>query len=283
MIHDLDSIGFELHGACNLACKACYVKKINRMIDSNDVIEFANRYIEFMQNYNLKFFWISRGEVTMHPRFAEMINALNSTYPGISHLVQTNGMIIEKIISRLDRIDNLEISFSIDGFKKDHDWNRGANTFERVMANLVKANCMGIQTHVVSIIMPRNYKQINEFKQFIERTAPGTEVTFFHVQSNEAIAHMNPDLTKRSGFSSSNNDYIEMMEWLRDNGFENTTYYLPNDTHFYISVDCDGNIFNCCENQFQIGTIHDDVKAIVKKLRASSCQDCRAWKNCFEL
>lgn len=122
---------------CNLRCKHCYFGanyKVDSIFDINDWIQIIN---DFATN-GCTHFHISGRESLLSPNIDAIINHLINLkqkqfiYCGII----TNGTSQPPSIyqSILDKIDYME--FSIDGLSVNHDYMRGAGTFDKVYSTL---------------------------------------------------------------------------------------------------------------------------------------------------
>jgi sulfatase maturation enzyme AslB (radical SAM superfamily) len=270
---------FEPIGQCNLKCKYCYTRHTDQVLRPADILSFARKYIDYTGMQDLHFIWMGRGEATLYAPLAGVINTLNRLYPRISHTIQTNGLLIKRTVNGLQRTDNLQVVFSIDGLQKYHEENRGEDTFNRTILNLKCMSKKGIALKVVSLVKPDNYKDLVQFEHYIQAISPGIKVAFSKLQPMESIKCMNRDINVLPPISSNDPDYVEMQVYLKEHG-TGSSIDDPGPSLF-ISVGCNGKIYSCCELQRILGDIDTSIEELVTKFSRFSCDSCPVNGECY--
>jgi len=167
-------ISFTVLNACNLRCKMCgqwsetgYVK--NKIVDANPQLKLSDwkRLIDEISEHNIRFILIRGGEPFLFPGIMELIEYANSH--GIFLSIDTNGTVLEKFVDDLVKLENLHITFSVDGPEHIHDEVRGINgSYKKIKENislineLEKKNNKKISKSICFTISKYSYKGLGE-------------------------------------------------------------------------------------------------------------------------
>jgi radical SAM protein with 4Fe4S-binding SPASM domain len=156
-VPSLRYLELQVTDKCNLKCRHCYVGiPKGRELSIADLKNLLDEF-EAMQGLRLM---ITGGEPLMHSRFSEF-NELLSDY-ALRKILFTNGMLIDRDILRLLRVD--EIQFSIDGMERGHDYLRGPGSFSRVMEAMSMASESGMTVSVATMIHNGNLSEFDEMQ-----------------------------------------------------------------------------------------------------------------------
>ena len=138
----------ELTNVCNLHCSYCmrdedalYHTKANYF-----PADLLGRILRGARaTYGIDYISFTGGEVTLHPRFAEIVAAV--AVEGIQFSFVTNGWHFERVLPALiaHRQAVRVVAFSVDGATREaHDYWRGAGSFARVIRAITRCHVLGI-------------------------------------------------------------------------------------------------------------------------------------------
>jgi MoaA/NifB/PqqE/SkfB family radical SAM enzyme len=168
------NISFTVTNSCNLRCKMCgqwseegYI--YNRIKDPGSQMKLADwkRLVDEIAPHNVSIVLIRGGEPFLFPGIIELLKYINSK--GIFIAVDTNGTMIEKYISEIAGINNMHITFSVDGPEEIHDNVRGMKgSFKKIKENIALLNDLEkdreykISKSICFTISRYNYKCLGE-------------------------------------------------------------------------------------------------------------------------
>ncbi len=267
-------------GYCNLACKYCYTKHTRELLPPEKILSFIERYVNFVNLPRVRITFIGRGEVTLYPNLAEIINRLSNEYgQRISFYIQTNGILIHQVIDKLERKDNLEVSISLDGFEQENDENRGKGTFQKIVHNIRYIAGLSIPLNVQTILCPKNYRDVKRFQDFIHSISPNITMEFFDILTMEEVSNYEDETHILPRISAGDPPIIEMRHALSSPDYD-FIREVATDQDVYPCVLCDGRIATCCEFQYKIGTIDTEIATLLSKLDIKLCAKCPVRSRC---
>ena len=278
LMHDLT---IEPVGMCNLHCRNCYVHKKQAVVPKQVILDFVTKYLDQVPG-PLRLFWIGRGEITLYKDFVELVNHFSGAYPDrVSHLIQTNGILIGDLALQFERVDNVVVSISIDGPRGAHDRNRGVGTFDRIIGNVKLLLELGIKVEVQTLLLPDNIRDIHEFAGFIHDISPDISIQYLPPLVKEDVETLDPDSTRPPPLTRA--DVEELMALLETPEYrdikENTGEI---GLTRYLTISCDGQVYNCCEFQVKIGGMETDVNTLIDRLcNDRLCMACNMKATCF--
>ena len=162
------SISLELTNTCNLRCSYCMrdedalyhtpanffpVELLREIIRSSKLPECGFNSISF-----------TGGEVTIHPRFREIVEAVKDE--GWKYSFVTNGWHFDRVYPvLLDNLDALNVvAFSLDGATREsHDFWRGEGSFVRVVRALTRCYVRGLPFIIKAPIRRDTLPHLQEF------------------------------------------------------------------------------------------------------------------------
>lgn len=116
-------------GNCNLNCIGCWAGGYGRK-DSLS-FETLERIVREAEELGIKYIFFSGGEPLMRK---QDIIRLCETHRSVSFAAYTNGTLIDEAFAdEVARVENLNLSLSIDGFQEQTDKRRGAGVFDKVV------------------------------------------------------------------------------------------------------------------------------------------------------
>ncbi len=174
----------ELTNSCNLHCAYC--------VRDEDALH--NTRAEFMpldllrrvlrgarETYGAESVSFTGGEPTIHPRFAEIVDAVADEGYRLSFV--TNGWHVERVFPPLlKRREAVEVvAFSLDGATKEaHDRWRGEGSFVRVVRGMAQCHMAGVPFLIKSGIRRDTLPQLQEMALFAARLG-ATALHFSHL------------------------------------------------------------------------------------------------------
>lgn len=278
LLHD---VMIEPVGFCNLHCKMCYTKQSSAVLDPAIIEHFIRGYLDALPG-PLRLYWIGRGEVTLYKHLAPLVNLFSEVYPDrVSHLIQTNGIKIAEAMQQVRRLDNVDVSVSLDGFEETNDANRGKGTFEVIVSNIKQLVAMGVRTRVQAILTPALVKRALEFETFVHGIAPGSNVQYLYPVTREDFEHANKETIIDPVLSR--HDLAQVDEALDASAMASIRASIDRLWRTrYVSISCDGIVYNCCEFQVKIGMLDTCMATIIDRVKDdNACKPCSLRKLCF--
>ena len=242
---------------CNLRCAICYTRKTSPILAPERITQFVKRYRAM---YPVKTITFCGGEVFTLPYFPNLVNTLTDS--GIFIQIITNGT-----IDRLDEFrtpNTINMIVSIDGQKKYHDKNRGVGNFDKSIAFLKKARCLGFHSEVFSIVTRENYDRIDQFERDLACPLGYNVPVTYHPRKPPAYLLHHPVSNihgKVEGFN-----FLERENMIKLMAERKT--FPPKDLGCYqIALVSNGNVYACCEGVTPIGTIDDAPEVLMQKMK----------------
>ncbi len=198
----LTSLYMYISGSCNLACHHCWIEPDYQADNKNGKflkLEHIKKAIREARPLGLQSVKLTGGEPTIHPRFREIVDLIESQ--GIGMILETNGILIDDEMARfLKSKKHLSfISVSLDGARTEtHDRLRGVKGSHRKAVAGIKALVKaGFKPQVICTLHKGNVAELEEVVRLAAKLGCGS-VKFNHVQ------HMGrgDDFAARNGFSA---------------------------------------------------------------------------------
>jgi MoaA/NifB/PqqE/SkfB family radical SAM enzyme len=141
-------LSVELTNVCNLHCGYC-VRDDEALYHTPANFLSAHLLRRVMRDardaYGIAYVSFTGGEVTIHPRFSEIVEAV--VEEGLQFSFVTNGWLFERVYPLLSkRREHVRaIAFSVDGATREaHDRWRGSGSFVRIMRGVARCYMSGI-------------------------------------------------------------------------------------------------------------------------------------------
>ena len=160
---------FELTHRCNLKCPYCYLcdKKVEQELSFDDWLNIIKQIPRY------SFVTLVGGEPLLREDFCEILRAVSKRTFNKTHIV-TNGILLnDKIISSLIQNKLMLLSVSLDGWKDNHDKNRGAQgIFQKITTNLdelaqkCKYSDTDIMIDIKSIVLKDNLSDLVKLYEY---------------------------------------------------------------------------------------------------------------------
>lgn len=292
IISSLENIYISPLESCNLACKYCYTKKTNNILSNQQILDFVDRYNnflienfadtffssiqrathigrleknrvkEFSDNTKLKSIILCGGEVFLLSDFPKLINEL--IQKDIFVTIITNGT-----IDRLDEIHcpkNCQILISLDGPKEVHDKNRGTGNFEKSIKYIKHAQKIGFPIGIMFLVTKDSYPFKNSFSTYLSKILTLSSSNALNITY---LTDRKMSLTK---------------EQCLDIKLHYPTFPAKNFGCFQLSLQSNGNITGCCESNILLGKITDNPKTYINNFikSLSPCIKCQKCDGCSD-
>lgn len=138
-----ERFSFTVTNACNLRCRMCgqwsgagYIaNKVRPMSHMN--VSHWNRLVDEIADHGGKGILIRGGEPFLYPGVMDLLRRIRSRNIFIS--IDTNGTMIEKHVDQLVALENVHLTFSVDGPERIHDRVRGVQgAFQKTKDNIIR-------------------------------------------------------------------------------------------------------------------------------------------------
>ncbi|MBI4023339.1 MAG: radical SAM protein [Verrucomicrobia bacterium] len=193
-------VQFNVTNRCNLKCRYCYAGYYARPTEDMP-LDQVKAIIDELVLHGLFRINLVGGEPLMRPDIGAIIEHVRCK--GIHCAITTNGWLVPK---KLDALRGLNLCcFSIDGDRPGNDENRGAGTFDRVIAGLDACKAAGIPAQISAVLSCYTVNDVDFLVGLAERY--GSQVGFATLISQsregctaaEDLAPSSSDLAKALG------------------------------------------------------------------------------------
>lgn len=264
----IDRICISINNRCNLSCKYCHFQEKGEInaaeMDVFEILRNVNAYV----NHDFKIGFVGNGEAFLDFRLLKSYIEFVANNKWVHVYTITNGTVdVSDDDIRFIERNNVNVGFSIDGYKSLHDKNR-CGSFDKAMSNVkryhkVTGHYPTFNATVGKEAISNAQEIIDFFKQF------GTRVTFSRMIGQYGIAL---------------NEYRKFMELaekqisVRRGGVDCTMYGgkcgAGSNNYFYAN----GNIYYC-GNCIDLPPIGDSGMSFYELEKQSLCFD---RNNCFK-
>lgn len=273
----------EPTSVCNLKCRMCYTNVINgpnsRVLEEHRILDLVRRFAEETDG-PFSIYWCGTGEVFLHKRFPQMVNAIIERYgDGVTQTIQTNGTVDR--LAELPHLAPLSFNVSIDGMREAHEWHRGRKTYDRTLRfcrNILDGGCRSL---AIRMLLTRdNIYSLDEFHaELVQTLGPRFELRPMIPFPNRELRPM------RQGSLALARTEIEDQRMLpREEVWAIMTeryagrFTLDEDSpavNNYLSLTPYG-VFSCCNGIIKLGEPETDVAVLRERMAASesACRSC---------
>ena len=166
---------------CNLECKHCMFSSCPKRNDSIDFKLFQKglRDIHLIQRWRDCQIGFSGGEITLHPRWRDMIEAARDLKFKVG--IVTNGTTLNDHDAAFLSREEVAVAVSLDGFKEDHEQLRGTGTWETAFNSIGRLGDAGTQCTLNVVVTPESLSRLDKFVSFILENRPN--VVRFNIQN----------------------------------------------------------------------------------------------------
>ena len=154
------NVFFHILTKCNLKCRHCYINP-EQHGDITLPLETIEAWLKIFadpdKDTNLI---ILGGEPTMHPDLHRVVKTANHLGYG-SITIDTNGYLLQNILSKIDPDDLDFFSFSLDGATREtNDGIRGPGCYDTCIGNIKKAVSRGFSTSLIYTVSSANIDEL---------------------------------------------------------------------------------------------------------------------------
>ncbi|MDD5069983.1 MAG: radical SAM protein [Candidatus Omnitrophica bacterium] len=271
---------------CNLRCGYCYGQYFDRQDEDFKTDELLS-LIDGLAKLGTRSITLGGGEPLIRDDIGLIVERIKKNK--IECGFNTNGILVGKRIESLKKADM--ICVSIDGPKEKNDLNRGAGSFEKIMAGIDAALAAGIKVHTTTVITRYNYDAVDWVVEMARNKGIQAEFNFLFNQSEgktdsdsfmadnqklKAAANRIADLkAKGAPILFSEKVYRYVADWPDFSqriilGKTPDFDYIPCSAgRFMMFIDADGKVYPCVQ-------LIDVFKAL--DFRQSGLK--AAWDNC---
>ncbi|MFH0753225.1 MAG: radical SAM protein [Candidatus Omnitrophota bacterium] len=282
---------------CNLRCVYCYAD-----CGSQERKEFTTREIcdivDHLCSLGMRYISLNGGEALLREDIDQVVDHINQK--GILCQITTNGLLVEKKIEVLRKVD--AITMSLDGGRIENDRNRGAGVYDHVMKamKVLRANKMRFQTSMV--LTKNNVDSVKEALQLAQQLdfqvlfsplrvedSPDKELGLDDARLKETVRQIIG--YKDAGFPVffSRDVYQQFLDWPfsynRLNVFKATDGFFEGDVCYLKQLSChiesDGSVYPCIvlAKKVKVSSFLDvGIKQCFDQQQKLSCQAC--WNFC---
>ncbi len=284
IVSSLENIYISPLERCNLACKYCYTHKTTDILSIQQILDFIDRYNNFLKENSADAFFSSikrathigrleknrvkefsndiklrsiilcGGEVFTLPDFPQLVNDLINK--DIFVTVITNGTIDR--LKEIKNPNNCQILVSLDGPKEIHDKNRGSGNFDKSIKYIKHAQELGFPVGIMFLVTKESYPLKDSFPTCLSKV--------LKLQRSNALNITY--LTDRK-MSLTNDQCLDIK-------LHYPTFPAKNFGCFQLSLQSNGNITGCCESNKSLGKITDKPQIYISKFIDSlfKCSNC---------
>lgn len=269
---------------CNLRCKyCCYKMRSVEMIEIPDYLSFIQRvthHIESKLHQTPILDICGWGEVFHYDGFVDILNALDKDkYEYIN--ITTNGTNLQAI-DKIENIEKLFFTVSVDAPEDFHDKNRGKGNFRKTISFIKKLQRLGVKNISINNIIGRsNCGKVSEIISYFNSELGISKICFNTMLKNiRTTEHIRKDYNPENELLTEA-DYSDLF--LNHSEYFTKEYSLPDrqdlDDHgLYLSLRPDGSVTNCCEGVVKIGNYLEPVEVLFDRLKKS--KHCGLCGNC---
>ena len=161
---------FSLTAACNLDCKYCFIdakyyppeskEPMHHELSTKEVCDI----IDNIHEAGTEIVMFAGGEPTLRE---DLVDIVKYTASRLNTAMNTNGYLLdERLCLDLARAGLSQVKVSIDGFKENHDCNRGEGSFQQAMDSLKYLSMVGIPK--VMLIMTLSSQNYDELERMVK-------------------------------------------------------------------------------------------------------------------
>lgn len=173
-------IYFELTSACLLRCRTCF-NNSGKAKPNELATDDVKRTLEGLRRDNVLDIRFSGGEVTTRPDWFDLLRHAKDL--GFSVSLNTNGVYLrpEETIDQLVDLDLEQITISIDGGPKFHDYIRGNGSYEKTVRTLKELKRRGAHLRINTVLTKGSANDLEEILSLAGRFVE--EINFFYMRT----------------------------------------------------------------------------------------------------
>lgn len=268
MNYNIKGITFELTNNCNLKCKMCNIwqEKNKYYLNSKDIRKIlTNKIIR----KDIQSVTLTGGEIFTHPDLDEIYALLLTLKIKkiINSIVLISNGYSSNIINFFNKFEkkheilkykNIKIYFSIDGLKQNHNYQRGINSYKKIIKNVIylSKKYPKLDIGIKYTINSKNIKDIIPIHNFSKRYKLIFDIkpiefntkNYYHRNKNkinkklELNNNQKEEIINIFNMIYNNNKMIDFMNKYIKKEIKNFKCHTPK---YYLFINCKGEIYSC--------------------------------------
>lgn len=153
---------WHLSENCNLKCLHCYQENHKPIqLKYEQLVEIYNQYKVLLKKMKMKgHINITGGEPLCNPYLFKILDLIKEDKDLISFSILTNGTLItEEIAKKIKSYNPYYVQVSLEGGKKNNDYIRGKDTYEKIANGIINLRKQDIFTSISFTATKLNYKE----------------------------------------------------------------------------------------------------------------------------
>ena len=144
---------------CNLSCSHC-IRSSDSSFNQFISVNLAERIIsQLSEESSSPVLLLSGGEPALHPQFGKIVELAAARFKRV--IINTNGLLLKKIIALPGLADNLEVQISVDGDRRTHESIRGLDTYDKTLHNIRLIAEEGMPVTVATTVSGKNVRSLS--------------------------------------------------------------------------------------------------------------------------
>jgi MoaA/NifB/PqqE/SkfB family radical SAM enzyme len=176
-------VSWRITDYCNINCRHCLNYKNNRYEPTIKEIDNAINHILESKIFEIG---ITGGEPLLSKNLFHILDGLQS----LSINLLTNGILLPKNIDKLSKY-NIRIVVSLDGFKDEHEFIRGKETYEKTLNSIYLLEQAEIPFTINTVAHKNN---LNTMERFIDHHIDKDRSVILNILSPLGMAQKNKDM-----------------------------------------------------------------------------------------
>ena len=174
----LSSLYLYISGACNLACRHCWVQPdpVSESAGPYLKVEWVEAALQQAAGLGLQSVKLTGGEPLLHPGFTRILDLLEEA--GVSAHIETNGTLIDRAMAAALKGHACigSVAVSLDGAAPDtHERLRGVpGSFQRAVAGIERLAQQGMRPQLICTVHQGNRGEIRDLLLLAEKLGCGS-------------------------------------------------------------------------------------------------------------
>lgn len=189
-IYPLIAVWLNITSKCNLKCKHCFLgeqKAVSNVLSVEEIEKLIEEMLLVKGEVPIALD-VTGGEPLLRQDFLDIIKVCKKE--GIFISVPTNGLLLSSQIAEELAKENVNLTISLDGYcKKDHEFIRGENTFERTIDKIKMAVSYGINVTLSFAVHNGNQDSVMQYLELAKSLGVKTVNYTFLNEIGNALAN----------------------------------------------------------------------------------------------
>lgn len=189
-VYPLVAVWLNITSQCNLQCKHCFLGEkdtVSNPLSVEEIEKLIDEMLLVRGDVPIALD-ITGGEPLLRSDFLDIIKVCKKD--GIYISVPTNGLLLSSLIVEELAKEKIDLTISLDGYcKNDHEFIRGANTFERTIDNIKLAVSYGINVTLSFAVHRGNQDSVMNYLELAKSLGVKTVNFTFLNEIGNALAN----------------------------------------------------------------------------------------------